>query len=224
MNDKKKEGSEWRFRPEKEEYDLFGIHRQAFREQPEPEEGLERPPWWLWAVSVLLIFWAGFYLGRYGGIFGPYVHVLEREAEDREISAIAPRQPEQEPEVDGKEVFTNVCAACHQQNGQGVPGAFPPLAGSDWLLKDPETPIRIVLHGLSGAIDVKGTTFNNVMPEWGSRLSNQEVAAVLTYARSSWGNEAVEIIPVMVEQVRSENLNRTSAWTSDELKDLPRKE
>ena len=219
MNDKKKEDSEWRFRPEEEEYDLFGIHRQAFREPPEPEEGLERPPWWLWAVSVLLIFWAGFYLGRYGGIFGPYVHVLESEGQRVEITALAPKKPEQ-AKVDGEAVFTNICAACHQANGQGLPGAFPPLAGSDWLLKDPETPIRIVLHGLSGTIDVKGATFNNIMPEWGSRLSNQEIAAVLTYARSTWGNSAPEISEEMVETIRQQTSDRTTPWEAEELRKL----
>jgi mono/diheme cytochrome c family protein len=224
MNDKKKEDSEWRFRPEKEEYDLFGIHRQAFREQPEPEEGLERPPWWLWVVSVLLIFWAGFYIGRYGGIFGPYVHVLEEERKTTEFSDITTKPIKTELKVDGISVYNSVCAACHQQNGQGVPGAFPPLAGSDWLLKDPATPIRIVLHGLSGAIDVKGTTFNNVMPEWGSRLSNQEIAAVLTYARSSWGNSAVEISTEMVDKIRQETSDRTTPWEAEELKKLRSKD
>lgn len=219
MNDKKKEDSEWRFRPDKEEYDLFGIHRQAFREPPEPEEGLERPPWWLWAVSVLLIFWAGFYLGRYGGIFGPYVHVLESEGQHVEITALASKQPEQ-AKVDGEAVFTNICAACHQANGQGLPGAFPPLAGSDWLLNDPETPIRIVLHGLSGTIDVKGATFNNIMPEWGSRLSNQEIAAVLTYARSTWGNSAPEISTEMVDNIRQQTSDRTTPWEPEELRKL----
>ncbi|MGB7293017.1 MAG: cytochrome c [Thermodesulfobacteriota bacterium] len=223
MNDKKKEDSDWRFRPEQEEYDLFGIHRQAFREPPEPEEGLERPPWWLWAVSVLLIFWAGFYLGRYGGIFGPYVHVLESEGQHVEITALAPKQPEQ-AKVDGQSVFTNICAACHQANGQGLPGAFPPLAGSDWLVKDPETPIRIVLYGLSGTIDVKGATFNNIMPEWGSRLSNEEIAAVLTYARSTWGNSAPEISAEMVDKIRKQTSDRTTPWEAEELKKLRSKD
>ncbi|MBI4228357.1 MAG: cytochrome c, partial [Deltaproteobacteria bacterium] len=192
------------------------------REQPEPEEGLERPPWWLWAVSVLLIFWAGFYLGRYGGIFGPYVHVLQREKV--KLTEITPKPPDKETKVDGNQVYTGTCAACHQQDGQGIPGAFPPLAGSDWLLKDPETPIRIVLHGLSGLIDVKGTTFNNVMPEWGSRLSNQEIAAILTYARSSWNNSAEEISTEMVEKIRHETSDRTNPWEAEELKKLRSKD
>jgi mono/diheme cytochrome c family protein len=220
MNDKKNEDSEWRFRAEKEEYDVFGIHRQAFREPPEPEEGLERPPWWLWAVSVLLIFWAGFYIGRYGGVFGPYVHVLEEKRETTEVSGITTERPDDESKVDGMSVYNSVCAACHQQDGQGLPGAFPPLVGSDWLLKGPETPIRIVLHGLSGSIDVNGATFNNIMPEWGSRLSNEEIAAVLTYARSTWGNSAPEISEEMVDKIRQQTSDRTTPWEEEELRKL----
>ncbi|MCI0454943.1 MAG: cytochrome c, partial [Candidatus Dadabacteria bacterium] len=67
---------------------------------------------------------------------------------------LVPQPEETKPKADGSVVYANICAACHQANGQGVPGAFPPLAGSEWLLKDAETPILIVLHGLQGAIEV----------------------------------------------------------------------
>jgi mono/diheme cytochrome c family protein len=218
MNDKKPE-SEWRFRPEEETHDIYEIHRQAFREPPEPQEGLEPPPWWLWAISVLLIFWAGFYLGRYGGIFGPYPHVLE-ERKMAGPAGVVPPSEEAKPKVDGGMVYNRICAACHQPNGQGVPGAFPPLAGSDWLLKDHETPIRIVLYGLQGSIEVKEAAYNNVMPEWGSKLSNEEIAAVLTHERRSWGNSAGEITPDMVDKIRKETANRTTSWTAEELQKL----
>ncbi len=215
MNDKKQE-SEWRFRTEEETHDIYDIHRQAFREPPEPKEGLEPPPWWLWAISVFLIFWAGFYLGRYGGAFGPYTHMLE---EGKAVSPVGmvPQPESPKPKVDGSAVYATVCAACHQANGQGVTGSFPPLAGSDWLLNDPETPIRIVLYGLQGAIEVKGMVYNNVMPEWGTRLSNQEIAAVLTYARASWGNSGEDIAGELVDKVRKDAASRTTSWTAEEL-------
>lgn len=211
----KKPESQWRFRPEEERHDIYEIHKQAFREPPEPKEGLEPPPWWLWVISVLLIFWAGFYLGRYGGVFGPYVHVLEKETVSPEKTVS--KEGEAKPGVDGAQIYANVCAACHQANGQGVPGSFPPLAGSEWVTGDPETPIRIVLHGLQGTIEVKGTTYNNVMPEWGSKLSNEEIAAVLTHERTSWGNSAEKITPDMVDRIRKETANRSTQWTADEL-------
>lgn len=215
MNDKKPE-SDWRFRTEEETHDIYDIHRQAFREPAEPQEGLEHPPWWLWAISVLLIFWAGFYLGRYGGLFGPYTHLLE---EGKTVSSVGlvPQPQETKPKADGSAVYANVCAACHQANGQGVSGAFPPLVGSEWLLKDAETPILIVLHGLQGAIEVKGTTYNNVMPEWGTRLSNEEIAAALTFARSNWGNSGESITPELVDKIRNESADRKTNWTAEEL-------
>jgi len=207
--------SEWRFRPEEETHDIYDIHRQAFREPPEPQEGLEAPPWWLWAISVLLIFWAGFYLGRYGGVFGPYTHVLERKAVGP--VEMVPQPEKIKPKVDGAAVYANVCAACHQPTGQGIPGMFPPQVGSDWLLQDAETPIRIVLHGLQGPIKVKGVTYNNVMPGWGTKLSNEEIAAALTYARTNWGNTAGEVTPEMVDKVRKDIANRSAPWTAEEL-------
>ena len=215
MSDEKHK-SEWRFRPEEEKHDIYDLHKQALREPPEPREGLEPPPWWLWVISVLLIFWAGFYIGRYGGIFGPYVHLLE------ERKTVAPTEPgaETKPTVDRGQVYASVCVACHQANGQGLPGAFPPLVGSEWVINDPETPIRIVLHGLQGPIEVKGTSYNNVMPEWGSKLSNEEIAAVLTHVRTSWGNNAGEITPDMVNEVRKGTADRTTPWTADELQQL----
>jgi mono/diheme cytochrome c family protein len=220
MSDEKHK-SEWRFRPEEEKHDIYDLHKQALREPPEPREGLEPPPWWLWVISVLLIFWAGFYIGRYGGIFGPYVHLLE---EGKPVAPVGMTTQPQEIKaaVDGAQVYASVCVACHQTNGQGLPGAFPPLADSEWVINDPETPIRIVLHGLQGAIEVKGATYNNVMPEWGSKLSNEEIAAVLTHVRTSWGNNAGEITPDMVDEVRKGTSDRTSPWTADELLRLRR--
>jgi mono/diheme cytochrome c family protein len=218
MSDKRPE-SEWRFRPEEEKNDIYDLHRQALREAPDPKEGLEPPPWWLWTISVLLIFWAGFYLGRYGGIFGPYVHLLEEGKTAASVTTVS-KPGEAKPTVDGAQVYTSTCTACHQANGMGVPGAFPPLAGSEWVTKDPEIPIRIVLHGLQGSIEVKGTTYNNVMPEWGSKLSNEEIAAVLTHERTSWGNSAEEITPDMVDKIRKETSDRTTPWMAEELQKL----
>lgn len=121
-------------------------------------------------------------------------------------------------EVDGAQVYA-VCAACHQQTGMGMPGAWPPLAGSEWLLNNPEVPIKIVLHGMTGPIVVKGTEYNNVMQPWQDQLSDEQIAAVLTYARSSWGNNAPAITASQVASVREATKEHTDMWTADELKD-----
>lgn len=121
--------------------------------------------------------------------------------------------------VSGAEVFTK-CAACHQQNGQGMAGSWPPLAGSEWLVNNPEVPIRIVLHGLQGPITVKGQSFNNAMQAWQDQLSDEEIAAVITYERSSWGNSASAITAEQVKAVRDATKSQTTAWHADDLKDL----
>ncbi len=93
---------------------------------------------------------------------------------------------------DGRQLYQR-CAVCHQATGAGVAGAFPPLAGSEWATAaNAALPIRVVLHGLQGPVTVKGQKFNGTMPAYGTgqAMNDADVAAVLTYVRSSWGNKA----------------------------------
>ena len=85
-------------------------------------------------------------------------------------------------QASGPDVFTRNCAACHGDGGRGVAGVFPPLAMSDWVTGETRTPVRIVLYGLQGPVQVGGATFNGTMPAFGARLTDQELAAVLSYA------------------------------------------
>jgi mono/diheme cytochrome c family protein len=119
----------------------------------------------------------------------------------------------------GAELFTR-CAACHQATGLGVPGAYPPLAGSEWLDNNPEVPIRIVLHGLQGPITVKNTNFNSAMTPFGDQLSDAEIAAIITYERSSFGNHASSITAEQVASVRAATKSQTTPWNPADLKDL----
>lgn len=121
--------------------------------------------------------------------------------------------------VSGAEVFTR-CAVCHQTTGLGVPGAYPPLSGSEWLLNNPEVPIRIVLHGAMGPITVKGTAFNNAMTPFGDQLSDAEIAAVISYERSSWGNAASKITAEQVAAVRAATKSQTTPWNPADLQPL----
>ena len=181
--------------------DVNSIHRRIVeREQREPDEGFEPTPWWLWTMSVILLFVMGFYLGHYSGSFSSIAH----EVEEPTASAGQPVVRE----VKGDIVYAGVCQACHQANGLGVGGQYPPLAGSEWLLRDRETPIRIVLHGLAGEIKVKGLLYNNKMPQFLDRLSDEEVAAALTHERSSWGNNAPGITSAEVGSIRKQTAGR----------------
>lgn len=114
--------------------------------------------------------------------------------------------------VDGAQVFAARCAACHQANGKGLPGVFPPLAGSSWVTGDADTALQIVLHGMNGPIDVLGTTYNGAMPAFAGQLSDQEVGAVLSYARSQWGNAAAPIDTAAAAAARARTAGRSAAW------------
>lgn len=100
----------------------------------------------------------------------------------------------------GETIYTQVCQACHQANGQGIPGAFPPLAGSDWISGNVDQTIATVVKGLQGQITVNGETYNGVMPA--QNLSDEEVANVLTYVYNNWNNDGSLVTPMQVASVR----------------------
>jgi nitrite reductase (NO-forming) len=100
----------------------------------------------------------------------------------------------------GQRIYSGTCAACHQPSGQGVPMAFPPLAGSDYLNTDKTRAIRTVLFGLTGQITVNGQPFNSVMPALG--MSDGDVANVLTYVYANWANAGLDVTPADVAAVR----------------------
>ena len=83
-------------------------------------------------------------------------------------------------------VYTDFCMQCHLTNGMGVPGTFPPLAGSDWLAEKRTESIHSVKYGQKGEIQVNGVTYDGVMVPMG--LTNEEVADVMNYIMNSWGN------------------------------------
>ena len=93
----------------------------------------------------------------------------------------------------GAAIYATNCAGCHNAQGTGTPGAFPPLAGNSVVTGDPKKLAHILLYGLNGPIEVNGAKYNNVMPAWKGTLKNADIAAVATYIRSSWGNKASAI-------------------------------
>lgn len=96
----------------------------------------------------------------------------------------------------GKKIYTQVCIACHQPTGLGIPGAFPPLAKSDYLNKDVNRAIKGVVKGLKGSITVNGKIYNGVMPA--QALNDQQIADVFTYVYANWGNNRTVVTPAMV--------------------------
>ncbi|NJN25299.1 MAG: cytochrome c [Cyclobacteriaceae bacterium] len=105
----------------------------------------------------------------------------------------------------GKLIYMQFCMACHMANGEGVPGIYPPLTQTEWVLGDKAKLIGTILHGQQGVIVVKGETYNNVMAKL-DYLNDQQIADVLTYVRSNFGNNAEEISPAEVAAVRKNGL------------------
>lgn len=155
------------------------------REREEPEE-LESPvPRELAIVSILLLAWGAWYYFQNTG--------YPVAAGDRRTAVVAAA----EGRVDGSVVYAGNCAACHQANGMGLAGVFPPLVDSQWVLENDARLVQILLHGVQGELVVNEETYNGVMPAF-PQLSDAELAAVLTYIRTSWGNAGA---PIAADQV-----------------------
>lgn len=119
----------------------------------------------------------------------------------------------------GKRVFAS-CATCHQSDGQGIVGKFPPLDGNPVVNGRADNVARIVLRGLHGPVEVNGKTFDGRMPSW-SRFDDHSLAAVLTYIRESWSNDSPPVSEEFVAAVRKATNERKEAWTMTELESAP---
>ena len=104
--------------------------------------------------------------------------------------------------VSGESLYKTHCMGCHQAEGQGLPGAFPPLAKSDYLMADKPRSIETVVNGRSGQIEVNGQSYNSTMPALG-HLKDDEIASILSYVRSSWGNQGDPVSADEVADVRA---------------------
>jgi mono/diheme cytochrome c family protein len=118
----------------------------------------------------------------------------------------------------GHDAYMKACIECHQANGQGVPDTFPPLAGSEWVTGDRQRMLRILLGGLAGPIEVKGTKFNGVMPGH-SHMKDEEIAAIASYVRHAFGNlKENPVTPAEVKSLRPEiDKRKFMPWSPQEL-------
>ncbi len=116
-------------------------------------------------------------------------------------ASAAPAGAMQASASDGAKIYNANCSSCHGATGQGVSGTFPPLVGNPTVTGYDIHVIHIVKYGLSGKTTVAGVTYNGMMPAWSQSLSNADIAAVLTYIRSSWGNKARPINEARVAAV-----------------------
>jgi mono/diheme cytochrome c family protein len=184
------------------------------REGLEPTVGDAHVPMWIILVLGLVFYWGQLYLDQNAGQFHPRVH--EPYTGFAHLTTLNPIDPEQAFFNRGMAVYAQACQVCHQPTGLGTPPAFPPLAGSEWVLTaSGERAIRIALHGLQGPIEVLGQPYNAVMPAMGEALSDEDLAAAITYIRRAWGNDASAVTPEQVANARQ--MPRTRPWTGPEL-------
>jgi mono/diheme cytochrome c family protein len=176
------------------------------------------------ALLVALIYWGNMHIVEHGGQLDARVHGPYRSF--KEIGDLQPKSEEEVLMAKGLGVYVKVCASCHQNDGNGSTSQnAPPLAGSEWVLeKDPGRIIRIVLHGLSGPITVKGKEWGaGQMLAWKDVLTDEDIAAVLTYTRNNraWGNKAPAVTPVQVKKARDETKDHAGYMTVELLNQVP---
>ena len=183
-------------------------------EAAEPQAGQTAVPVWLIVLLFLLLYWGMVYFDQHSGWFSAQVYTPYRSG--AELALYQP--PTGGVDLSrGKAVYENICGLCHNNDGAGKPGQAPPFAGSEWALGNPNHMIRIPLAGLAGPVEIKGQQWNLAMPAMGAALSDDDLAAVLTYIRQSWGNKASAITPEQVKAVRAAVGNRTQPWTAEQL-------
>ncbi len=185
----------------------------------EPGE-MDRPLSLTFVMFLCVFFsWGGFYIQRYSA---GYDALGYDEHSTGPGSAKTNLVRTVDPYVLGKRLFADTCAKCHQPDGQGVPGQYPPLAGSEWVLAaGPARMVRIVLDAVQGPITVKGGQYNNNMTPWRDALTDQQIAAVVTYVRTQkdWGHTASPVTPDQISNIRNQTKDRPAIgpWTASEL-------
>ncbi len=192
-------------------------------EKPEPKLAREfETSIWFVTLFALLIYWGGMYVDSYGGHFNPLV--FNRGDMLADVDARVPKSETDALIAKGRQIYTTYCAACHQPNGQGLAGQFPPLVDSEWVVGvGPNRIIRIVLDGLQGDITVKGKQYNNVMLPWRQQLDDESIAAVVTYIRNNkdWGHSDTGVTAEAVKVIRDATADRSGYWSADELLAIP---
>lgn len=184
----------------------------------EPQAGQNTVPPWLIVLLALLLYWGMVYFNQHSGWFDPQVYAPYRSAAE----LVLYQPPAGGPDLArGKAVYENICGLCHGNDGLGKPSQAPPFAGSEWALGSPNRMIRIPLAGLAGPVQVNGQTWNLAMPAMGAALPDDDLAAVLTYIRQSWGNKGSAVTSEQVKAVRAEVGNRTQPWTAEQLNAIP---
>ena len=182
---------------------------QRQRENEDPDEGIRPLPWFLVMFLGAMAMWGAFY------IYITPSGEASAYGDQRTVATLRPAvlsvAGATASKVDGKQIYAGKCSACHQANGAGLAGVFPPLTASEWVLGDDKVLINILLHGVNGEMVVKGNTYNGAMPAWKS-MSDDELAAVMTYIRTDWGNQGAPITAKAVQAQREATKDQAAPY------------
>jgi mono/diheme cytochrome c family protein len=200
--------------------DLEKVHSSLAREKSEPTEGFSPIPLLIVFLFPCLFVWAGMYLERYSATWDPLVYDF-RFSGAKSGAGAAPQLTPDSPEWvrRGQRIYQSNCQACHGANGQGVPGVFPPLADSEWVI-GPESDYllpRVLLYGLVGPIEVRGNPYNGNMPAQFS-YTDAQIAQVLSFIRREWGNQGDIVTAEQIAEVRA-LYGRRGPFTDAELRE-----
>jgi mono/diheme cytochrome c family protein len=160
-------------------------------------------PIWIWMLIIFVAAWAMFYGLKMWTPTSQFAKTPTYEKSAFEAgSATGPAGPSTPSESLGAQIYRTSCSSCHQANGQGLSGTFPPLAGDPVVTaNDPTQHIEAVLFGKKGSI-INGIQYQAHMPSWKDQLSDKEVAAIINHERTSWGNDAPTVTAEQVAAVR----------------------
>ena len=187
---------------------------------PEPAAVRSTVPTWIFVFMLLVAFGGFIYYDHYSGWFSPQVYRPYGTAE--EVDAYQPKSGAEALRQHGKAVFEMYCGSCHGNDGAGKPNQAPPLAGSEWVNAKGFTRVTMIpLEGLSGPLQVEGKDWSLVMAPMGAGLSDSDLAAVMTYIRSAWGNKGGDVAPDDVKAIRAKLGAHPQPIAADKLSTLP---
>lgn len=186
----------------------------------EPTATRSTAPMWIIVTTLVLLFVGGYYFDQHGGWFNAKVYSPYDSAE--QLDACQPQSGEAAMLARGRKTYEAVCGICHGADGLGKPGQAPPLAGSELVnVAGFNRLIHVPLAGLNGPLQVVGKDWSLAMPAMGAALPDDDLAAVLTYIRGSWGNKAGPVTADDVKKVRTQLGSSPQPMSGPQLMKMP---
>ena len=196
--------------------DIARVHTSVRREKEDYKVGIQPVHPLVMLLGAFALVFGGLYLGSVKNGYGSSYVKDSRPAATGAGVALSPL----EKAMKAGAVVYGTCGGCHQTNGMGLPGQFPPLADSEWVKGSSERMAYIVVNGLIGPVHVKEATYDvaNGMPAQKSVMSDRDIANVMTYVRNSWGNKASSVAPEGVSKIREASKDHPQMTEADLLK------